>query len=58
MKALSETVKGDRVVFFNNGIPETGTVMRVKKDGTRTVKPDSPDVNEGCYVDVRPRVTS
>ncbi len=56
MKPLAETIKGDRVVFFKRGVPESGTVMRVKKDGTRTIKPDCPDpINEYAWVDVRPR---
>lgn len=40
MKKLGETVKGDRVVVFRRGLPESGTVWLVKKDGTRVVKLD------------------
>jgi len=46
--------KGDRVTFPYRGVSATGTVKRVKKDGTITVKPDSEDVNEGAWCDVDP----
>lgn len=55
MKRIAETVKGDRVVVMRRGIAEAGTVVRVKKDGTRTIRLDdySP-IDEAVMVDVRP----
>jgi hypothetical protein len=55
MKRIIETVKGDRVVVMRRGIAESGTVTRVKKDGTRTIKLDDySTVDEALFVDVRP----
>ena len=55
MKPLRETVAGDRVVVVRRGIAESGTVTRVKKDGTRVVKLDDySTLDEALYVDVRP----
>lgn len=54
VKRLEETKVGDRVVFFFQGLPESGTVKRVKPNGMRCVEPDSLEVNEWCWVDVRP----
>ena len=46
-----EVAKGDRVQFRWGTGYATGVVMRVEKDGTRSIRPDSMDVNERCYVD-------
>ena len=55
MKRIAETAKGDRVVVMRRGIAESGTVVRVKKDGTRTVRLDDYSaIDEALLVDVRP----
>lgn len=55
MKPLRDTVAGDRVVVMRRGIAESGTVARVKVDGTRVVKLDDYSAgDEALYVDVRP----
>ena len=40
LKTIDQAVKGDRVSFTFKGYKVTGVVVRVKKDGTKTVEAD------------------
>ena len=48
---LGASVSGDRVQFSYRGKPVSGVVVRVKKDGVRTVELD--DHEDEMWVDVR-----
>lgn len=52
--APGKAAKGDKVQFVYRGQVVTGTVVRVKKDGVRTVKLDDNDYFEEEMVDVKP----
>lgn len=56
VKPASQGQKGDRVSLTFYGHPATGKVIRVKKDGTRTVELDEKSIELGYgeeLVDVR-----